>query len=214
MQNYSKNKMESFYLKYGKRICDIVIALVALVILSPLFLIVPILVKLDSPGPVFFLQERVGKDFKKFRIIKFRTMVVDAPKSKNTITKKSDTRITRIGKILRKFKIDEMPQIINVLKGDMSVVGPRSDVEKYVKMFEKDFREILRVRPGMAGYVITKFRNEEEILERYEDLEEGYIKEVLPRKIALDKEYIENISFWNDVKIFFLTFLSVVTKWY
>lgn len=206
--------MMNFYLKYVKRICDIAIALVALVILSPLFLVVPILIKLDSPGPVFFLQERVGKDFKKFGIIKFRTMVVDAPKSKNTITKKSDARITRIGKILRKLKIDEMPQIINVLRGDMSVVGPRSDVEKYVKMFEKDFREILRVRPGMAGYVITKFRNEEEILERYKDLEEGYIKEVLPRKIALDKKYIENISFWNDVKIFFLTFLSVVTKWY
>jgi len=130
--------MIGFYLKRGKRICDIVIALVALIILSPVVLIVSILMKINSPGPIFFLQERVGKDFKKFKIIKFRTMVVDAPKSKNTITKKSDVRITRVGKFLRKFKIDEMPQIINVLKGDMSVVGPRSDVEKYVKMFEKD----------------------------------------------------------------------------
>lgn len=173
MQNYSKNKMENFYLKCGKRICDIIIALIALTILSPLFLIMPILIKINSPGPVFFLQERVGKDFKKFKIIKFRTMVVDAPKSKNTITKKSDERITRVGKLLRKFKIDEMPQIINVLKGDMSVVGPRSDVEKYVKMFEKDFREILKVRPGMAGYVIIKFRDEEEMLEKYDDLEKG-----------------------------------------
>jgi lipopolysaccharide/colanic/teichoic acid biosynthesis glycosyltransferase len=202
------------YARAWKRVIDMALAIASLIILSPIFLIVPILIKLDSPGPVFFLQERVGKDFKKFKIIKFRTMVVEAPKLGNTITKKSDERITRVGKFLRKFKIDEMPQIINVLKGDMSVVGPRSDVEKYVNMFKDDFREILRVRPGMAGYVITRFRNEEEILEKYENLEEGYIKEVLPRKIALDKEYVKNISFWNDIKIFLLTFLSVVTKWY
>jgi len=200
------------YVRVWKRVIDVLVASISLLILSPIFALAAILVKLDSPGPVFFLQERVGKDFKKFKIIKFRTMAVDAPKSGNTITKKSDERITRVGRFLRKFKIDEMPQIINVLKGDMSVVGPRSDVEKYVKMFEEDFREILKVRPGMAGYVIIKFRNEEEILEKYENLEEGYIKEVLPRKIALDKEYVRNISFWNDVKIFILTFLKVVTE--
>jgi len=205
---------ENAYVRIWKRVIDMLVAFISLLILSPIFALVAILVKLDSPGPVFFLQERVGKDFKKFKIIKFRTMVVDAPKSKNTITKKSDVRITRVGKLLRKFKIDEMSQIINVLKGDMSVVGPRSDVEKYVKMIEKDFREILKVRPGMAGYVIIKFRDEEEILEKYENLEEGYVKEVLPRKIRLDKEYVKNLSFFNDIKIFFLTFLSVVTKWY
>jgi lipopolysaccharide/colanic/teichoic acid biosynthesis glycosyltransferase len=203
---------EGAYARVWKRVIDVLVASVSLLILSPIFALVAILVKLDSPGPVFFLQERVGKDFKKFKIIKFRTMVTDAHKNGNTITKKSDKRITAVGRFLRKFKIDEMPQIINVLKGDMSVVGPRSDVEKYVKMFEEDFREILKVRPGMAGYVIIRFRNEEEILEKYENLEEGYIKEVLPRKIALDKEYVKNISFWNDVKIFILTFLKVVIE--
>jgi lipopolysaccharide/colanic/teichoic acid biosynthesis glycosyltransferase len=203
---------EDAYVRVWKRVIDVLVASISLLILSPIFGLVAILVKLDSPGPVFFLQERVGKDFKKFKIIKFRTMVMDAPKSGNTITKKSDERITRVGRFLRKFKIDEMPQIVNVLKGDMSVVGPRSDVEKYVKMFEEDFKEILKVRPGMAGYVIIRFRNEEEILEKYENLEEGYIKEVLPRKIMLDKEYVRNISFWNDVKIFILTFLKVVTE--
>jgi lipopolysaccharide/colanic/teichoic acid biosynthesis glycosyltransferase len=200
------------YVRVWKRVIDVLVASISLLIFSPIFALVAILVKLDSPGPVFFLQERIGKDFKKFKIIKFRTMVKDAPKIGNTITKKSDKRITRVGRFLRKFKIDEMPQIINVLKGDMSVVGPRSDVEKYVKMFEEDFKEILKVRPGMAGYVIIRFRNEEEILEKYENLEEGYIKEVLPRKIALDKEYVKNISFWNDVKIFILTFLKVVIE--
>jgi len=203
---------EGAYLRVWKRVVDILVSLVSILVLSPLFLVIALLVKLDSPGTVFFLQERIGEDFKRFKIIKFRTMVVDAPKSGNTITKKSDKRITRVGRFLRKFKIDEMPQIINVLKGDMSVVGPRSDVEKYVKMFEEDFKEILKVRPGMAGYVIIRFRNEEEILEKYENLEEGYIKEVLPRKIMLDKEYVRNISFWNDVKIFILTFLKVVRE--
>jgi len=137
-------------------------------------------------------------------------MVVDAPKRGLAITKKSDSRVTKVGKILRKYKLDEMPQIINVLKGDMSVVGPRSDVEKYVDMFIEDFREVLKVRPGMAGYTIIKFRNEEEILEKYDNLEEGYIKEVLPQKLALDKEYVKNISLWNDIKIFVLTFLKVI----
>jgi lipopolysaccharide/colanic/teichoic acid biosynthesis glycosyltransferase len=201
------------YVRIWKRVIDVLVAFISLLILSPIFALVVILVKLDSPGPVFFLQERVGKDFKKFKIIKFRTMVVDAPKSGNTITKKSDERITRVGKFLRKFKIDEMPQIINVLEGDMSVVGPRSDVEKYVNMFKDDFKEILKVRPGMAGYTIIRFRNEEEILEKYDDLEKGYIEEVLPRKIALDKEYVRNINFWNDIRIFILNFLEVVTKW-
>ena len=210
MKNYSKMDLKNFYFTYGKRFLDIIVSLLSLVILSPLFLIVSILIKLEDGGPVFFMQERVGKDFKKFKVIKFRTMVVDAPKRGLAITKKSDSRVTKVGKILRKYKLDEMPQIINVLKGDMSVVGPRSDVEKYVDMFIEDFREVLKVRPGMAGYTIIKFRNEEEILEKYDNLEEGYIKEVLPQKLALDKEYVKNISLWNDIKIFVLTFLKVI----
>lgn len=214
MKDYSEIKTSNFYLKYGKRICDIITASIALVVLSPIFLVITILIKISSPGPVFFLQERVGKDFKKFKIIKFRTMVANTSKRGSVITKKSDKRITQVGKFLRKSKIDEMSQIINVLEGNMSVVGPRSEVVKYVNMFKEDFKRILEVKPGMAGYVIIKFRNEEEILEKYDNIEEGYIKEVLPRKIKLDKEYVDNISFLNDVKIFFLTFLKVITKWY
>lgn len=212
MQSYFKerSKFDNFYLIYGKRLLDVITSLLSLVILSPLFIPVAILIKIEDGGPVFFLQERVGKDFKTFKIIKFRTMVIDAPKRGLAITKKSDPRITKVGKILRKFKIDELPQIINVLKGDMSVVGPRSDVKKYVDIFKEDFKEILKVRPGMAGYAVIKFRNEEEILEKYDNLEEGYIKEVLPQKLALDKEYVKNLSFLNDIRIFILTLLKVV----
>ena len=210
MENCSKIDPKSFYFNYGKRLLDIIVSLIAIIVLSPLFLIAAISIKLEDGGPVFFTQERVGKDFKKFEVIKFRTMVIDAPKKGLSITKKSDPRVTKVGKVLRRYKLDEMPQIINVLKGDMSVVGPRSEVEKYVNMFKEDFKEILKVRPGMAGYTIIKFRNEEEILEKYDSLEEGYIKEVLPQKLALDKEYIKNISLWNDIKIFVLTFLKVI----
>ena len=213
MKNYSKNKGESFYLNHGKRICDVIIAFLALIVLSPLYLIIQILIKIEDGGPVFFLQERIGKDFKKYKIIKFRTMVVNASEMGLTITKKNDPRITKVGRLLRKFKIDELPQIINILMGEMSFVGPRSDVEKYVNMFKKDFEEILKVRPGTAGYAIIRFRNEEEILEKYENLEDGYVKEVLPQKIALDRRYVRNISFWNDIKIFILTFLKVVIGW-
>lgn len=205
-------KFNDFYITYGKRFLDTIISLISLVILSPLFILVAILIKLEDKGPVFFLQERVGEDFEIFKVIKFRTMTVDAPKRGLTITKKSDPRITRIGKILRKFKIDELPQVINILKGDMSVVGPRSDVKRYVDMFKEDFKEVLKVRPGMAGYAVVKFRNEEEILEKYDNLEEGYIREVLPQKLALDKEYVRNISFLNDVRIFILTFLKVISE--
>ncbi len=204
--------LENFYINRGKRFLDIVISLISLVMLSPLFFFIMILIRFEDKGPVFFLQERVGKDFKKFKIIKFRTMVVDAPRRGLAITKKSDPRITKVGGILRKFKIDELPQIINILKGDMSVVGPRSEIPKYVEMFREDFKEVLKVRPGMAGYTIIKFRNEEKILEKYDNLEEGYIKEVLPQKLALDKEYVKNISFLNDIRIFLLTFLKVISE--
>jgi lipopolysaccharide/colanic/teichoic acid biosynthesis glycosyltransferase len=207
----SKKMMnKTFYVKYGKRIFDLVVSLVGLIILWPVFLLSAVLIKIFDKGPIFYKQDRVGQNFKHFKLIKFRTMKVDCSNSGPLITKSNDQRITRVGKFLRKFKLDEMPQIFNVLKGEMSVVGPRPEVEKFVNLFKDDYEEILKVKPGMASETIIFFRDEEEILSQFENVEEGYIKEVLPRKISIDKDYISNINFLRDCKIFIFTFLRVI----
>ena len=207
----SKKMMnKTFYVKYGKRIFDLVVSLVGLIILWPVFLLSAVLIKIFDKGPIFYKQDRVGQNFKHFKLIKFRTMKADCSNSGPLITKSNDQRITRVGKFLRKFKLDEMPQIFNVLKGEMSVVGPRPEVEKFVNLFKDDYEEILKVKPGMASETIIFFRDEEETLSQFENVEEGYIKEVLPRKISIDKDYIRNINFLRDCKIFIFTFLRVI----
>lgn len=184
-----------------KRLFDILFSFTSLMLLQPLFVAVAVLIKVDSGGPVFFRQERMGRNFKRFIIYKFRTMVVDAEKNGLRITSGGDHRVTRAGRVFRKLKIDELPQLINVLKGDMSFVGPRPEVEEYVKLYEKDYREILKRRPGITDVSSIIFREEEAVLKNQLD-PEGYYKQILlPEKIRLSKEYIENSSFLYDLKL-------------
>jgi len=206
----TRDRLDGFYGKYGKRIFDLVLAIPSIVILSPIFLLCAVLIKIETSGPVFFTHERIGRGWKPFRLYKFRTMVKDASRIGPLITSSSDPRITRVGRILRKFKIDEMPQIINVIKGDMSVIGPRPEVRKYVEAFRDDYEDVLRIKPGMTDYALIAFRNEEEILSKFENMEEGYLKEVFPKKIELYKKYMEEMSLLTDVKIFFKTILEIL----
>jgi lipopolysaccharide/colanic/teichoic acid biosynthesis glycosyltransferase len=193
-----------------KRIFDVVVAAVGLLVLSPLFALVALAIKLTSRGPVFFRQERVGRDFQPFRIYKFRTMVVDAPKLGGQITAGRDPRITSIGHLLRKSKLDELPQLLNVLSGEMSLVGPRPEVPKYVEMFRPQFAEVLSVRPGITDLASVKYRDENEILGEAEDPEAAYVNQVLPDKLALATEYVRRASFWLDVQLIFATFWKVL----
>jgi len=188
-----------------KRLLDMTVAAVGLVVLSPLLAAVAALVRLTSPGPVFFRQERMGRAFRPFRIYKFRTMVQDAPRKGSLVTFGADPRITCLGRFLRATKIDELPQLINVFVGDMSLVGPRPEVRKYVEMFRADYEEILRVRPGITDPASIKYRNEAEILGRAENPERVYVEQVLPEKIRLAKEYSHNCSLWLDILIILKT---------
>ena len=209
MQNKDLQK-STFYLKYGKRIFDIFISLTGLIILSPFLVVIVLSIKFFDKGPIFYKQDRVGQNFEHFQLIKFVTMKVAGFSSGPLITRSNDERITKIGKILRKFKLDEIPQIFNVLKGEMSVVGPRPEVGKFVNLFKEDYKEILKVKPGMASETVIVFRDEERILAQFKDLEQGYIEEVLPKKISIDRDYVRNISFLKDCRIFILTFLRVI----
>lgn len=193
-----------------KRLFDIVFSIIGLLLSLPVFVVISILIKLCSPGPVFFIQQRIGKYFKPFMLYKFRSMVVDAPNRGLAITTGGDPRITKIGRFIRRTKLDEMPQLINVLKGDMSIVGPRPEVEKYVEMFKDEYKEILQVKPGITNCETIKFINEEEILERYSNPEDGYIREILPAKIEMYKRYLKNKGFFNDTWLILLTVWKIV----
>jgi lipopolysaccharide/colanic/teichoic acid biosynthesis glycosyltransferase len=171
--------------------------------------VVAILVKLDSPGPVLFKQERIGKNFVPFLIYKFRTMKSDAYEKGPLITISGDKRVTIVGRMLRKWKIDEFPQLINVIKGEMSLVGPRPEVFKYVKLYESDYEEILSVRPGITDLSSLSFRNEESILKNKADPENFYKYELLPKKIKLAREYIKKSSVTYDLKLILLTFYKL-----
>jgi lipopolysaccharide/colanic/teichoic acid biosynthesis glycosyltransferase len=192
-----------------KRVLDLLAAAAGLVILSPLMALVALMIKLDSRGPVFFRQHRVGKNFRPFEIYKFRTMVQDAPQRGGSITAGTDSRITRVGNLLRQSKIDELPQLINVLKGDMSLVGPRPEVPQYVEMFRKDYEQILSVRPGITDLASLKYRDEATVLGRSVDPEQEYAERVLPDKIKLAKEYTAHASVAFDVALIFKTFVRL-----
>ncbi len=187
----------------GKRAFDFLCALLGLLILSPLLLVIAIAIKLSSHGPVFFQQERIGKDFQPFRIVKFRTMHegLDGP----LITSSIDQRVTGVGRLLRRTKLDELPQLWNVLKGDMSLVGPRPEVAKYVARFRKDYQEILSQRPGITDPASIAFRREDVMLATSDDPETKYVTEILPRKIAMSKEYVRTRSFLGDVVLIIRT---------
>ena len=192
-----------------KRVIDLLAALGGLLLLSPLFLVVAILIKLDSHGPVFFRQDRMGRAFRPFSILKFRTMVRDAPNKGGPITFGEDPRITRIGRFLRKIKIDELPQLLNVLKGEMSIVGPRPEVRRYVELFREDYEVILSVRPGLTDLASLKYRDEAAILGSCSDPEAVYSECILPEKIKLAKEYVRRSSLTFDLILIFKTLAAL-----
>ena len=182
-----------------KRAFDYLVAVIGLVLLFPLFVVVGILIKVDSSGPIFFRQERIGKGFRPFLIYKFRTMVEDAARRGAAITVGADPRITRVGGFLRQTKIDELPQLVNVIIGEMSLVGPRPEVARYVEMFRKDYEEILQIRPGITDLASLKYQNESEWLSRFDHPEREYVTHVLPEKIKLAKKYVRRTSMTGDI---------------
>lgn len=192
-----------------KRLFDVTFSSIGLVVFSPLLLLIALLIKLDSPGPVFYRGVRVGRFGKPFRIFKFRTMVADAEKLGGPSTADDDPRITRAGKLIRKYKLDELPQLINVLKGEMSIVGPRPEVQMYVDMFTEEEKAILSVRPGMTDWASLWDIDEGAILAGSLDPEKTYMEKIRPEKIRLQLEYVRNHSFWVDLKIILKTLKSV-----
>lgn len=193
-----------------KRLFDVVASGVGLLLLSPLFLLVAIWIKLDSPGPVFYRQVRVGRYNRDFRIFKFRSMRVGADKGSLVTIGGRDPRVTRSGYFIRKFKVDELPQLINVFIGDMSLVGPRPEVRHYVDYWTQEQLHVLDVRPGITDPASIKFRNENELLEKAEDPEKYYIEVIMQEKLRLYLEYVENHSFWYDIKLIFQTFAAII----
>ena len=193
----------------SKRIFDIVISFVGLLILFPFILIIALLIKIDSKGPVFFKQVRVTKNAREFKIFKYRTMRVGSDKY-SQITVGKDNRITKVGAFLRKYKLDEIPQLINVLIGDMSLVGPRPEVPKYVALYTDEQKEILKVRAGITDYASIEFSDENDLLASEEDPEKAYIEKIMPKKIELNKKYISEISILTDIKIILLTIKKIL----
>lgn len=193
----------------GKRCFDLCWAIIGLMLLSPIFLLIAIVIKITDFGPIFYRQQRVGRAEKLFGIWKFRTMVVDADKQGRLITVGADSRITRIGKILRKLKLDELPQLINVLVGEMSFVGPRPEVPRYVALYNDEQRQVLNMTPGITDLASIKFRHESDILAAADDPDASYINDIMPQKLLINLEYAKNISVWNDIKIIFQTFQAI-----
>ena len=192
-----------------KRLFDLIAANAGLLVLSPLFLLVALLIKLDSPGSIFFRQERMGKGFRPFFMYKFRTMVQDASRKGQPITLGKDPRITRLGWYLRKTKIDEFPQLINVLKGEMSLVGPRPELREFVELFRQDYEEILKMRPGITDLASLKYRDEAALLGQCENPESDYVERVLPDKIKLAKDYVRQSSLLFDITLILRTLLKL-----
>lgn len=195
-----------------KRLFDIVASGLGLIVLSPLFLILAIWIKLDSKGPVFYRQVRVGRDNKDFRIFKFRSMREGSDKGSLVTIGGRDPRVTRSGYWIRKFKLDELPQLINVFIGDMSLVGPRPEVRHYVDYWTPEQMHVLDVRPGITDPASIKFRNENELMEQAEDPEKYYIEVIMQEKIKLYLEYVERHSFWGDIGLIFKTFWTIVSE--
>lgn len=194
-----------------KRTFDFVLALAGLLLLSPVLLLVAVLIKRDSPGPVFFRQERIGQHGKPFRIHKFRTMTVTQPGAAMQITVGNDARITRIGDFLRHYKIDELPQLIDVLQGTMSLVGPRPEVPKYVALYPEPTKSIvLSVRPGITDLASIEYRSESDLLGKSSNPEQTYIDEVMPAKLAYCVQYVQQQSLWLDIQIIVRTFLAIL----
>ncbi len=190
------------------RFFDIVFSFFGILFLSPIFLIVAFCISMETKGGVFYSQSRVGKNNKNFKLFKFRSMVVDSDK-KGLITVGEDFRITTVGKFIRKYKIDELPQLFNVFRGDMSLVGPRPEVRKYVSLYTKEQSKVLNIKPGITDYASIFFSNENEILGKSENPEKTYIEKIMPAKIRLNMKYIKYKSLKEYFKIIFLTVLKI-----
>jgi lipopolysaccharide/colanic/teichoic acid biosynthesis glycosyltransferase len=192
-----------------KRLFDIIFSATALLLFSPFFILICLLIVLSSKGGIFFRQVRVGKDNRDFKIYKFRTMKPDSEKMGQLTVGAKDNRITKIGYYLRKFKMDEVPQLINVLIGDMSVVGPRPEVRKYVNMYNEEQMKVLSVRPGMTDFASLKYFNENEVLGKSTNPEKTYIEEVMPEKLRINLEYISNPTLTTDFKVIAKTIFRI-----
>ncbi len=220
--NIKNSKTHEYYKKLNtkknklliKRFLDILFSLILLILLLPIFMVLAICIKIDSNGPIFYRQERITTYGKKFRIFKFRTMVQNADKIGSLITVNNDSRITRVGKIIRKLRLDELPQLINILIGDMSFVGTRPEVEKYVDKYTDEMKATLLMPAGVTSEASIKYKDEDNILDEYtskgEKLDDVYVKRVLPQKMKYNLEYIDKFSIFEDFKIVIKTVLAVL----
>ncbi|MBC3758968.1 sugar transferase [Hyunsoonleella sp. SJ7] len=195
-----------------KRGFDFTFAFIGLVLLFPILILIALLIKLDSPGPVLFVQGRVGKGNKDFKIYKFRTMRTQSDKKGLLTIGNNDSRVTKVGYFLRRYKIDEFPQLLNIIKGDMSFVGPRPELRHYVNYYKDEDLEIFKVRPGITGLASLKYRNEVELLKKAENPEAYFINTIIPDKLKYNKLYIKNRNFFLDLKLILLTIIRVITK--
>lgn len=193
-----------------KRVFDFIVSLLILAVFFPFGLILASAIVLESRGGVFYRQERIGRYGKPFRLWKFRTMRPDADKLGKLTVGMRDPRITRVGYFIRKSKLDEFPQFINVLIGEMSIVGPRPEVKEYVDLYTEEQREILKVKPGITDYASLEYFRENELLGKSENPKKTYIEEIMPAKLALNKKYLENPTIGRDIKIMWLTFLKII----
>ena len=195
-----------------KRFLDVIFAMIGLLLLAPLMMVLAILIKLDSAGPVFYRGVRAGKGGNPFKMLKFRTMVINADKIGGPSTSDDDPRVTRVGQFLRKYKLDELPQLISVLKGDMSLVGPRPEVQYYVDMFTEKEKAILRVRPGITDWASLWNSDEGAILAGTEDPEQAYMELIRPTKLKLQLKYVKEQSFRVDMQIILETLKTVILR--
>ncbi len=193
-----------------KRLFDILASLILLIILSPLFIIFSIMIKLDSKGSIMFKQNRVTENGRIFKIFKFRTMVENADKNGSQVTVKNDDRVTKIGKFLRKFRLDEIPQLINILIGDMSFVGTRPEVPKYVELYTDEMKATLLMKAGVTSLASIKFKDEEKLLQMDGNIDKIYIENILPQKMQYNLEYLKRFNFFYDIKLMFMTLFAVV----
>ena len=192
------------------RLCDILFSLIGILLLLPLWLVVSLWIVLDDPGPVFYRQQRVGKDGKDFYLLKFRSMRIVADKMSLITIGERDPRVTRAGYYLRKYKLDELPQLWNVFAGDMSLVGPRPEVRRYVDTYTDEQRRVLSVRPGITDYASIEYIDENAILAKADDPDKTYIEQIIPAKIALNMRYINHRTIGEYLKIIFLTFANII----
>lgn len=192
------------------RILDVFFSIIGLVLLSPILFIISVIILIESKGGIFYLQERIGKNGIPFKLFKFRSMAVGSDSKGLLTVGMNDARITKSGQFIRKYKMDELPQLINVLKGEMSLVGPRPEVKKYVDLYTETQRKVLTVKPGMTDLASIEFSNENELLENQENPEKYYIKEIMPKKIELNMMFIENPNLVNYFKLILKTSLKII----